>query len=267
MLKKKPLSNEDFLRHVRDYLPMDASVWNTDQNGKPCSCAMSTGMVEHHFYRFDAEAMLAASHAIEEVALEEANGFVLATMQEFKYFEPHRERYWQLAATLKEARVIAKGKRLPRHGHLKFIATNHKALAPFWTVLYRGHHCQALLIGRQADGVKTFEHKRFDGFYTFNPDLIARVRRDIEEILTGGAWRMREFERLLAIDRTVKRLDAEFARGHKAVEGALRKLQITGHRYEARRFAADLEKSLHRLKLLTGQLPSLVGAAHSRLAA
>ena len=56
-------------------------------------------------------------------------------------------------------------------------------------------------------------------------------------------------------------------RGHKAVEGALRKLQITGNRYEARRFAADLEKSLHRLKLLTGQLPNLVGAAHSRLAA
>ena len=262
MLKKKPLSNEDFLRHVRDYLPMDASVWNTDQNGKPCSCAMSTGMVEHHFYRFDAEAMLAASHAIEEVALEEANGFVLATMQEFKYFEPHRERYWQLAATLKDARVIAKGKRPPRHGHLKFIATNHKALAPFWTVLYRGHRCQALLIGRQADEAKIFEQKRFDGFYTFNPDLIGRVRRDIEEILAGCAARMREFERLLAIDQTAKRLDAEFARGHKAVEGALRELQITGKRYQARRFAADLEKSLHRLKLLTGKLPNLVGAAH-----
>jgi len=134
-------------------------------------------------------------------------------------------------------------------------------------VLYRGHRCQALVIGQQADGGKTFEHKRFDGFYTFNPDLIARVRRDIEEILAGRASWMREFERLLAIDRTAKQLDAEFARGHKVVEGALRKLQIAGNRYEARRFAADLEKSLHRLKLLTGQLPNLVSAAHSRLAA
>src|SRR5947207_1645057 len=137
---------------------MDASVWNTDEKGKPCSCAMSTGMVEHHFYRFDA-------------------------------------------------------------------------------------------------------------FYTFNPDLIARVGRDIEEILAGRASWMREFERLLAIDRTAKQLDAEFARGHKVVEGALRKLQIADNRYEARRFAADLEKSLQRLKLLTGQLPNLVSAAHSRLAA
>src|SRR5256885_10325518 len=129
---------------------MDASVWNTDQNGKPCSCAVSTGMVERHFYRFDAEAMLAASHAIEEVALEEADGFLLATMQEFKHFEPHRERYWQLAATLEEARVIAKGKRPPRHGHLKFFSINRRALEQYWTVLYQGHRRQAMVICRQA---------------------------------------------------------------------------------------------------------------------
>src|SRR5437879_13501270 len=115
---------------------MDASVWNTDEKGKPCSCALSSGMMENHFYRFDAEAILAVSHAIEELALEEANGFLLATMQEFKNFEPHRERYWQLAATLEDARVIAKGRRLPRHVHLKFIATDATTLAPFWTVLY-----------------------------------------------------------------------------------------------------------------------------------
>src|SRR5206468_11554281 len=107
---------------------MDASVWNTDEQGRPCSCAVAGGLLENHFYLFDAEAILAASHAIEELALEEANGLLLATMQEFKYFEPHRERYWQLAATLEEARVIAKGKRPPRHGHLKFNATNHRTL-------------------------------------------------------------------------------------------------------------------------------------------
>jgi len=267
VLKKKPLSNEDFLRHVRDYLPMDATVWNTDEKGKPCSCAITTGMIENHFYRFDAEAVLAASHAIEELALEEANGFLLATMQDFRHFDPHRERYWQLAATLKEAHVIAKGRKPPRHGHLRFIATERQPLAPFWTVLYQGHHCQAMLVCRQADGAKIFEQKRFDGFYTFNPGLIVRVRRDIGEILAGRASRMREFERLLAIDRAAKRLGAEFARGHKAVEGALRRLQIAGDRYQPRRFAADLEKSLNRLKLLTDKLPNLAGAAHTRLAA
>ena len=266
MLKKKPLSNEVFLQHVRDYLPMDAAVWNTDEKGKPCSCALSGGMLENHFYLFDAEAILAGSHAIEELALEAANGFLLATMQEFKNFEPHRERYWQLAATLEEARVIGKGKRPARHGHLKFIAINHKTLESFWTVLYQGHHCQAMLMCRQANGATVFEQKRFDGFYTFNPDLIHRVRRDIEEILSGRASQMREFERLLAIDRAAKRLGAEFAREHRVVEDALRRLQIAGDRYEARHFAADLERSLNRLKVLTDKLPGLVGV-DSRLAA
>ena len=266
MPKKKPLTNEDFLRHVRDYLPMDASVWNTDEKGKPCSCALSSGMMENHFYRFDAEAILAASHAIEELALEEANGFLLATMQEFRHFEPHRERYWQLAATLREVRVVAEGRKPARHGHLKFAGTNHNALALFWTVLYQGHHRQALLICRQ-NGAGIFEQKRFDGFYTFNPGLIARVRRDVEEILSGRSSRMREFERLLAIDLAAKRLGAEFARERQAVEGALRKLQIAGGRHEARQFAADLEKALNRLKLLADRLPGLVSAVDSRLAA
>jgi len=267
VLKKKPLSNEVFLRHVRDYLPMDASVWDTDEKGKPSSCALTAGMVEHHFYCFDAEAILAVSHAIEELALEEANGFLLATMQEFKNFEPHRERYWQLAATLEDAWVIAKGRRLPRHGQLKFIATDDTTLAPFWTVLYQGHHREAMLVSRQVNGAKIFEQKRFDGFYTFHPSLILRVRRDIEEILRGRASRMREFERLRAIDRAAKRFGAEFAREHKAVEQALRKMQIAGDRYEARDFAVDLERSLKRLKHLTGRLPGLTGAADSRLAA
>jgi len=267
VLKNKPLSNEVFLRHVRDYLPMDASVWNTDEKGKPASCALSSGMAENHFYLFDADAMLAASHAIEELALEEANGFVLATMQEFRNFEPHRERYWQLAATLGEARVIARGRRPPRHGHLKFITLDQKSLASFWTVLYQGHHHQAMLVCRQVNDARPFEQKRFDGFYTFNPGLIARVRGDIEDILAGRASPMREFERLHAIDRAAKWLGAEFAREHKAVEEALRKLQVSGHRYEARHFAADLEKSLNRLRHLTDQLPGLVGASAPRLAA
>jgi len=246
---------------------MDASVWNTDEKGKPTSSALATGMVEHHFYCFDAEAILAASQAIEELALEEATGFLLATMQEFKNFEPHRERYWQLAATLAEAWVIAKGKRLPRHGHLKFIATDDPTLAPFWTVLYQGHQRQVMLVCRQVNVAKIFEQKRFHGFYTFHPDLIVRVRQDIEGILRGRASRMREFERLRAIDRAVKRFGAEFAREHKAVEQALRKMQIAGDHYEARDFAVDLDRSLKRLKHLTGRLPGLTGAADSRLAA
>ena len=246
---------------------MDASVWNTDEHGRPCSCAVAGGLLEIHFYLFDAEAILAASHAIEELALEEANGTLLATMQRFRHFEPHRERYWQLAATLADVRVIAHGKQPPRHGHLKFNATNHQAIAPFWTVLYQGHRRQAMLVCRQTNTAKTFEEKRYEGCYTFNRELIARVRQDLEQILAGRAPRMREFERLLAIDQAAKKLAAEFTREHKAVDSALRRLQTAGDHYPPRHFEAVVQKSLRRLKQLTDRLPELVGAAQPSLAA
>ena len=246
---------------------MNASVWNTDEHGRPCSCAVAGGLLENHFYLFDAEAILAASHAIEELALEEANGTLLATMQRFKHFEPHRERYWQLAATLADVRVIAHGKQPPRHGHLKFIATNHKALGPFWTVLYQGHRRQAMLVCRQTNPAKTFEEKRFEGCYTFNRELIARARQDLEQILAGRAPRMREFERLLAIDQAAKKLAAEFTREHKAVDSALRKLRTAGGHSPSRHFEAVVQQSLNRLKQLMDRLPDMVGGPRSRLSA
>ena len=246
---------------------MNASVWNTDEQGRPSSCAVAGGMLENHFYLFDAEALLAASHAIEELALEEANGTLLATMQEFNHFEPHRERYWQLAATLADVRVIAHGKQPPRHGHLKFIATNHKALGPFWAVLYQGHHRQAMLLCRQTNRAKSFEERRFEGCYTFDREWIARVRQDLEQILAGRAARLREFERFIAIDQAAKKLAAEFTREHKAVDSALRKLRTAGDHSPSRHFEAVVQQSLNRLKQLMDRLPDMVGGPQSRLSA
>jgi len=52
----------------------------------------------------DAEAAMAIGHAIEDLALEEANGSLLGAFQGSEYFEPHRERYRQLAATIDQSR-------------------------------------------------------------------------------------------------------------------------------------------------------------------
>ena len=246
---------------------MDASVWNTDEHGRPNSCAVTGGLLENHFYLFEAEALLAASHAIEELALEEANGTLLAAMQEFKHFEPHRERYWQLAATLADVRVVAHGKQPPRHGHLKFIATNHKALGSLWTVLYQGHRGQAMLVCRQTNRAKAFEEKRFEGCYTFDREWIARMRQDLDQILAGRAARLQEFERLIAIDQAAKKLAAEFTREHKAVDNALRKLRGAGDLHPTRHFEAVVQQSLNRLKQLTDRMPGLVGGPRSRLSA
>jgi len=258
VLKQKPLSNEEFLRRVRDYLPMDAAVWDTDERGEPCCGPVSGETVENRLYVFDAEAVLSASHAIEEIALEEATGSLLATMQDFRHFAPHRERYWQLAATLDRVRVVARGRKRPPHGHLQFIPSGHETLRRFWTVLYEGAETHAMLICRQANEGDRFERRRFIGFYSFSAKLIAGVRRDLEQILAGKSSHMREFLRLMAIDQAAKRIDASFDREHKAVAAAIRKLKTDGDRYDSRRFAADLERSLNNLRELNAALPAQI---------
>lgn len=267
MPKRKPLSNEEFLGRVRDYLPMDADIRNTDERGGPSSCAIAGGMEENAFYLFDAEAVLSASHAIEELALNEATGSLLATFQDSKNFAPHRDRYWQLAATLDDVRVIGRGRKRASHDRLKFIRTTHTALTPFWTVLYQGRQTDAMLACRQVRAAPVFEQKRFIGFYTFTAGLIARVRRDIEDILAGRSSRMHEFERLLALDQAAKQVKVRFAREQQAVEAAIRRLQKDRGSYQPRHFAADLEKSLNRLRQLNTTLPELIENGSEDLAA
>jgi len=257
--KRKSLSNEEFLRRVRDYLPMDAAIWNTDAAGRPVSCATADGMEENTFYVFDAEAVLAASHAIEELALDEATGSLLATFQDLKNFDPHRDRYWQLAATLDDVRVIGRGRKRASHDHLKFILTTHKALVPFWMVLYQGRRTGAMLVCRQVRAAPVFERKRFVGFYTLNGGLVARVGRDLEDILAGRGSAMREFDRLLALDQAAKQVNLRFTREQQAVEAAVRRLQTDGGRYQSRHFAADFERSLARLRELKMKIPAGAG--------
>lgn len=261
MPKRKSLSNEEFLRRVRDYLPMDAAIWNMDYRGRPSSCAIAGGMEENTFYLFDAEAVLSASHAIEELALDEASGSLLAAFQDLKNFDPHHDRYWQLAATLDDVRVVGQGRKRASHDHLKFILTTHEALAPFWAVLYQGRGTEAMLVCRQVRAASAFERKRFVGFYTFNTDLIARVRRDMEDILAGRGCGMREFDRLFALDQAAKQVNLRFAREQQAVEAGIRRLQTDDRRYQPRHFAADLERSLARLSELRTKLPAVIGTA------
>ena len=260
--KAKPLTNEEFLRCVCDYLPMDAVVWNLNGHGRCGSLAQVTGLEENHFYLFDGESILAASHAIEELALEEAKGSLLAVMQDFQHFEPHRERYWQLAATLDRVRVIGKGRRRPSHDHLKFITTRQRTLLKYWAVSYEGPRASVMLIGRQHNQAAEFEQKQFIGFYTFDAKLIASMRQNVEDILSARSPVMREFERLLTIDQAARETGLRFDRELRNVEAAFHKLRLNGNRYRPRDLAAAIERSLGRLRRFAGQLPARVGAEH-----
>lgn len=244
---------------------MDAAIWNTDEHGRPVFGATADGLEENTFYLFDAEAVLSASHAIEELALDEATGSLLATFQDLRNFDAHHDRYWQLAATLDDVRVIGRGRKRASHDHLKFVLTTHQALAPFWIVLYQGRRTEAMLVCRQVRAAPVFERKRFIGFYALNGGLIARVRRDLEDILAGRGSTMREFDRLLALDQAAKQVNLRFAREQQAVEAALRRLQTDGGRYQTRHFAADFERALARLRGL--KMPAVGGPAGEDLVA
>lgn len=231
---------------------MDAEIWELDTGGKPGSSALEGELRENIFYFFDAEAVNAINHAIEELALEEATGQFLALYQRFSDFEPHRERYWQLGATLDRVEVRAAGRKPRRHGRVRFIGLQQSVLRRFCLVLYQGSRVQALLVGRAEKGPGA---PRFSGFYSLNRRLIERVRKDLEALLAGQATAFAEFDRQHALDRAAKQIEAEFSRQKQAVGLALRRLQVDGDRHQTRRFLTEMDRSLGRLAELKSQLP------------
>ena len=257
-------TNEDFLDRVREYLPMDASVWETDAGGKPDRVSLPARLAEKVFYLFDAEAMLAASHAIEDLAMEEATGNLWRTFPDFGDFEPHRERYTQLAATIASVHVLAAGRKPRPQPHVRFVNVGRSVLRQFWVVLYQGRRCRALLMCRQVNDTSALEDRRFVGFYTFSPQVIARVRGDVDALVGGKRIALPEFQRLRALDHASKRLLVQFDRERAAVETAVRRLRAAERNYDVRRFADDVERSLTHLHNLKERLPEMVGHAPQR---
>jgi DICT domain-containing protein len=247
---RKTLTNSEFLSLVREYFPLDAVVWETDASSQPRHNALLKDLNEDTFYYFDAEAMLAVRLAIEDQALDEANGVLLAAVQDFRYFDPLRDRYWQLAATVDQVKVLGFGPKPRRNGRVKFIDIGEKHLGEYWIVLYQGRRRQAMLVCRQTNRSKRFEEKQFIGLYSFDPRVIDRVHRDLTDHLRGRNDTLREYQRLRAVDQTAKQVQTAFNRERQKLQNSLRKLRVNGDQGPARQFASDLDKSLARLKRL-----------------
>ena len=133
-------------------------------------------------------------------------------------------------------------------------------LKSFWMVLYAGRNKRALLFCQEVKGARDWDDKKFFGFYTFDPKVIARVTLEVSDLLADRAKAMREFQRLHGIDRAAKELNAQFTRERTAATAAIRKLQ-KGKNYRTRHFLADVEKSLARLEHWKTGLPLLLGEA------
>ena len=67
MGSKTHFRRQAFLAGIREYLPMDASIRETDAKGNPGASVHSGELAENTFYVFDAEAMCAVGHAIEDL--------------------------------------------------------------------------------------------------------------------------------------------------------------------------------------------------------
>jgi hypothetical protein len=122
------------------------------------------------------EAMLAISHAIEDIAGEVRTGELIATFQDFKHFLPEKKRYISLAEDLDAVRVWGNGE-VPRNcGNVDFVQTNDERIRRYWLVLFDSPDCRAVLLGRQVNKATKFEDKKFVGFYSFNPYLVQSIR-------------------------------------------------------------------------------------------
>ena len=229
---------------------------DTDLDGKSGACAPGE-LTGNTFYLMDAEAMLAASHAIEDLALDEANGRMLASFQDFAGFSSHRERYCQLAATVDEVIVAGTGKKPRPCKRLRFVSADGTALTSFWIVIYQGRRTQAMVLSRQTRETAGLDQRSFFGFYTFDPRLIERVRQDIDALLGGATSALIEYDRLHAIDQAARQIRAAFHCEQRVLETALHKMQFRRDRYKPEHFSAELNRSLQRLQRLTQHLPEL----------
>lgn len=128
----------------------------------------------HHV--MDSAAMLAISHAIEDIASEEGKGELIATFQDFENFLPHKARYVRLAEELDAVRVWGCGKPPQKCGKVDFIQADEAKLLKYWLVLFDSEHARAVLLCKQVNKATKFEDKKFIGFYSFNPYLVQSIR-------------------------------------------------------------------------------------------
>jgi hypothetical protein len=154
--------------------------------------------------------MLAITHAIEDLALEEAKGELLVNFQDLRHFQHHRERYWQLAATLDRVTVLGSGPKPNPVPRVRFRKVDQTVLEQFWIVLHQGQARNALLLGRQINHASLIPNKRFLGFITFDALLVEGVRANIHAMLAGRCTTLHEYERLrLAAKRTTHAVAAK----------------------------------------------------------
>lgn len=146
---------------------------------------------------FNNEAMLAISHAIEDLASDTGEGDLFSTFQKMENFEYQKKRYLALANDLDAVRVWAEGQPPKRCGKIDFVPILHKDLKRYWIVLFNSKNVHAALICKQVNRKMNFQDKAFVGFYTFNPFLVESIRRELNLVSCGLSSIIHQWEKEL----------------------------------------------------------------------
>jgi Sensory domain in DIguanylate Cyclases and Two-component system len=168
----------------------------------------------HHV--MDADAMLAISYAIEDIASEERQGELIATFQNFQNFMPHKARYVSLAEDIDAVRVWGCGKPPAKCGKVDFVVADDAKLLRYWLVLFDSPHARAVLLCKQVNKAEKFEDKKFLGFYSFNPYLVQSIRWRFNLLSCGLSRVISHWERsfpfpdlkMRDLDRMIRQPDA-----------------------------------------------------------
>ncbi|MEO7297133.1 MAG: DICT sensory domain-containing protein [Verrucomicrobiota bacterium] len=248
------LSNKEFLNRVREYLTAENAIHETDESSQASEIASLADLEENNFYALDSEAVIAFTHAIQDFAMEQASGRLLASMQDCTQFEGHRDCYSHLAATLDDVELICAGKLAKRVNKLNFCHDAKELLKKFWIVLYEGRSTSVMLLCEEVNNATTFESKQFCGFYTFNQRVVAQARADISESLAGECPGLKRFVHLQKVDAATKKVKIQFARETDAVDIAIKRLRKREKNYRTQDFLDELNQALERLNALEAEL-------------
>jgi len=255
----RPNANRDFLNRMREYLPMDASIWQTSMNNDCLQKIDLDAINDNSFYIMDSEAMLAASHAIEDLAFDEANGQFIASFQDSKNFEPFREQFKHLALTIDDVWVLTAGKKPRFQRGLKFIDITKTDLASFWILIYKGRRARALVIGKQINETNVIPEKKFLTFLSFEPKIIDAFITDIVEIARDKVRKLNEFYRLHKIYQASKLIDEAIESERVALQKILKTWIINGNKWQCKRLENDLNNSFKNLGQLKNKLCEIFG--------
>jgi len=143
---------------------------------------------------FNNKAMLAVSHAIEDMASEIREGELISTFQNFDNFQPQKKRYKGIARDLDAVRVWGEGNPPKRCPQIDFIPLFREEMKKYWVVVFNSRQQHAALVCRQVNDADTLDRKIFAGFYTFNPFVVESFRRQLNLMSVGLDSVVAEFE-------------------------------------------------------------------------